>query len=186
MHSIVIWIIRGFVAAVLLLVAIAALRGRLGHHYQLHFGREERRERLFLASLAFLVTMLALRGITWSIHNHIGPFHDVHGKSGFHLHHMVWGILLLLVLGYLWLMQIGTGMNGASQRASVLMAVLYGLASALTLDEFALWLRFQDVYWLPQGRESIEASMMFIAVLSISAFGGRFFHSMASDVLSFG
>ncbi len=182
MHSIVIWTIRGFLVAVMLLVGITAIRGKLGHHYQLHFGRNERRERLFLASLAFLVTLLALRGITWSIHNNIGPFHDIHGKSGFHLHHMFWGILLLLALGYIWLMQIGTGMTGASQSASVAMAVLYGFASALTLDEFALWFRFQDVYWLPQGRESIEASMMFVAVLSISGFGRPFFHSMARDM----
>jgi hypothetical protein len=50
---------------------------------------------------------------------------------------------------------------------------------ALTLDEFALWLRLQDVYWLPQGRESIEAAMLFGSLLALGAFGGNFFTGIA-------
>ena len=37
------------------------------------------------------------------------------------------------------------------------MAILYGVGAALTLDEFALWLNLEDVYWSPQGRSSIDA-----------------------------
>ena len=146
MREIAILSIRIASALLVILTLIAALRGQLGHHYREHFS-SERRERLFLASLAFLATMFLLRALTWAIHNHIGPMHDIETKT-FHLHHMVWGILGLLALGYLWLAQIGTGMNGNSQWASALMAVLYGICGALTLDEFALWLRLQDVYWL--------------------------------------
>ncbi|MGC2743628.1 MAG: hypothetical protein WA672_10600 [Candidatus Angelobacter sp.] len=167
-------------ALLALLVLIVALRGDLGHHYRRHFA-SERRERLFLASLAFLVTMFGLRALTWAIHNHIGPMHDIETKS-FHLHHMVWGILGLLVVGYLWLAQLGTGIPGSSQWGSAGMAVLYGICSALTLDEFALWLRLQDVYWLPQGRESIEAAMMFGALLAIGALGGKFFHGISASL----
>lgn len=181
MREIVILSVRVACALLSLLVLIAALRGKLGHHYREHFA-SERRERLFLASLAFLTTMFALRALTWAIHNQIGPMHDIETRS-FHLHHMVWGILGLLLIGYLWLAQIGTGMMGSSQWASAIMAVLYGICGALTLDEFALWLRLQDVYWLPQGRESIEAVMMFGALLGIGAFGGRFFHSLWRSVM---
>lgn len=172
--------IRVLCAVLLLLVLIAALRGELGHHYRQHFA-SERRERLFLASLAFLVTMFGLRALTWAIHHHIGPMHDIQTRS-FHLHHMVWGILGLLVVGYLWLAQLGTGMPGRSQWGSAGMAVLYGVCAALTLDEFALWLRLQDVYWLPQGRESIEAAMMFGALLAIGAFGRTFFHAISRSL----
>jgi hypothetical protein len=169
-------VIRVVSALLVLVVLIAALRGDLRHHYRKHFS-SERRERLFLASLAFLATMFALRALTWAIHNQIGPMHDIETKS-FHLHHMVWGILGLLGIGYLWLAQIGTGEPGASQWGSAAMAILYGICGALTLDEFALWLRLQDVYWLPQGRESIEAALMFGSLLGLGAFGGRFFHGI--------
>jgi hypothetical protein len=178
----------GFILAIriassllVLLVLIAALRGELGHHYRQHFANE-RRERLFLAALAFLMTMFGLRALTWAIHHHIGPMHDIQTRS-FHLHHMVWGILGLLVVGYLWLAQLGMGTSGSSQWGSAAMAVLYGICAALTLDEFALWLRFQDVYWLPQGRQSIEAAMMFGALLAIGAFGGQFFHGISKSLV---
>ena len=177
MRDFTVLVIRLASALLALVVLIAALRGDLRHHYRKHFS-SERRERLFLASLAFLTTMFALRALTWAIHNHIGPMHDIETKS-FHLHHMVWGILGLLCVGYLWLAQIGTGERGASQWASAGMAILYGICGALTLDEFALWLRLQDVYWLPQGRESIEAALMFGSLLALGAFGGTFFHGIA-------
>ena len=66
--------------------------------YHFHF-QDERRERLFLASLAFLVTFAIVRGVTHLIRAGIGPFHNVTG-GGLHIHHLVWGILLLLVVGY--------------------------------------------------------------------------------------
>src|SRR5258708_7778035 len=51
--------------------------------------------RMFVASISFAVTFAGLRALTWSIHNNIGPFHDIQ-MGGRHIHHMVWGILLLL------------------------------------------------------------------------------------------
>src|SRR3977135_4616964 len=77
--------------------------------YGFHF-RNERRERLFLASLGFLVTFGIVRGITHLIRAGVGPFHNV-STGGLHIHHLVWGILLLLVVGYVWLIQEGTGSN---------------------------------------------------------------------------
>ncbi len=177
MWEVLVLIVRMVCAMLVLLALVVALRGHLGHHYRREFA-SERRERLFLAALAFLGTMFILRAITWAIHNHVGPLHDIHTQS-FHLHHMVWGILGLLAGGYIWLAQFGTGMNGTSQWGSAFMAVFYGICSALTLDEFALWLRLQDVYWLPQGRASLEAAMMFGSLLAVGAFGGPFFHRLA-------
>jgi hypothetical protein len=61
---------------------------------------------------------------------------------------------------------------------SRLLSLLYGVGAALTLDEFALWLNLQDVYWARQGRESIDAVFLFGALLAAGASGRRLFRLM--------
>jgi hypothetical protein len=58
---------------------------------------------------------------------------------------------------------------------SRLMAILYGVGAALTLDEFALWLNLANVYWSPQGRESIDAVVLFGGLLAIGTWGAPLF-----------
>ncbi len=144
--------------------------------YSFHF-QNERRERLFLASLGFLVTFAIVRGITHLIRAGVGPFHNV-SSGGLHVHHLVWGILLLLVVGYVWLIEQGTGSN----LLSSVTAIAYGVGAALTLDEFALWLNLQDVYWTGPGRESIDAVVIFAGLLSIGIWGGPFLREIALHV----
>lgn len=84
------------------------------------------------------------------------------------------GIALLLGDGYLWLSQLGAGENGGSRWGSRLTSLAFGVGSALTLDEFALWLNLKDVYWAQQGRESIDAVALWGAVLSASFWGRNF------------
>ena len=60
-------------------------------------------------------------------------------------------------------------------------ALLYGVGAALTSDEFALWLRLEDVYWAREGRESIDAVILFGAFLGVGTWGGRFFHALARE-----
>ena len=79
------------------------------------------------------------------------------------------GILGLLGVGYAWLNEVGLPLSGKQTRASRAAAALYGAGSALTLDEFALWLNLQDDYWNSQGRESIDAVVLFGALLSAGA-----------------
>ena len=55
--------------------------------------------------------------------------------------------------------------------------------SALTLDEFALWLNLEDVYWVRAGRASIDAIILFGAFLLVSIWGGRFFRAIAHELL---
>jgi len=141
--------------------------------YQFHF-KNERRERLFLASLGFLVTFGIIRGITHMIRAGIGPFHNV-TSGGLHIHHLVWGILLLLVVGYVWLIEEGVG----STWVASLTAIAFGVGAALTLDEFALWLNLQDVYWAQQGRESIDAVVIFASLLMVGIWGGPFLRELA-------
>jgi hypothetical protein len=141
--------------------------------YSFHF-RDERRERLFLASLAFLVTFAVVRGITLMIRAGVGPVQNL-TAGGLHIHHLVWGILLLLVVGYVWLLEIGVG----STWVASLTAIAFGVGAALTLDEFALWLNLSDVYWERQGRESIDAVLIFAGLLSVGTWGWPFFSGVS-------
>ena len=149
----------------------------LSQIYHFHF-KNERRERLFLASLAFLLTFAAVRAITISIRAGIGPFHNV-SAGGMHIHHLVWGILLLIVVGYVWLLQIGVG----SSWVASLTAVLFGVGAALTLDEFALWLNLEDVYWEQQGRVSVDVVLIFGGLLSVGIWGGPFLAAVTRNVV---
>ena len=98
--------------------------------------------------------------------------------GGRHIHHLVWGILILLAVGYAWLAEAGSGSSPSSIFVSRLLAVLYGVGAALTLDEFALWLNLADVYWSPQGRESIDAVILFGAALAAGAWGAPLFSAL--------
>jgi hypothetical protein len=148
--------------------------------YQIHF-ENERRERAFLSSCSFFTTFAAVRAITHLIRASRGPFRNV-SAGGKHIHHLVWGIALLLVVGYAWLLQIGVGDDDSRHwlRAT---AVLYGMGSALTLDEFALWLNLADDYWTKQGRESVDVVVLFGAVTSSIFWGHPFFRGFSRLLL---
>lgn len=145
---------------------------------------ETPRERLFWAALGFFVAVAVVRTLTFLIHRDIGPFHDVEMR-GRHIHHLVWGILLLLITGYGWLLQAGTGDKGSRTWAGRVMSMAYGVGAALTLDEFALWLNLRDVYWEREGRSSVEAMLLFAAALAIAALGAGFFRAAAHELVKY-
>jgi len=147
--------------------------------YHDHFGADPRRERLFLSSLGFFAGFGAARAITHLIRLNIGPFHNIEGK-GFHLHHLVFGIGGLLGVGYVWLLG-GARREAGNTPTARATAVAYGAASALTLDEFALWLNLKDVYWTKQGKESVRAAFGFGALLSIGLWGGPFLSELGRE-----
>lgn len=127
--------------------------------------------RLFLASVSFFVTFLGVRLLVKAIMHHVGPFGWVM-VHGHHIHHLVWGILLLLIVGYAETAELGTGSSPGSIFASRLIALGFGIGAALTLDEFALWLNLDpEAYWTRQGRESIDAIILFGALLAIGTWG---------------
>jgi hypothetical protein len=148
---------------------------RLKELYHFHF-KSERRERLFLASVGFLLTFGIVRGITYLIRAGVGPIHNV-TAGGLHIHHLVWGILILILVGYVWLIEQGVGSNWIAS----LTALAFGVGAALTLDEFALWLNLQDVYWTGVGRESIDAVIIFFSLLSVGIWGGPFLRAAARE-----
>jgi hypothetical protein len=174
------WILPILIAAILGGLTAIVSHSRLKKVYNHRF-QESRRERLFLASLGFFTTVLVVRAITIAIHHDIGPFHDV-SMNGRHIHHLVWGILLLLLVGYAWLLEVGVGAASTSQWTGRLTSMLFGVAAALTLDEFALWLNLRDVYWEREGRESVEALALFGGLLAIGVFGRAFWQGVASEI----
>jgi hypothetical protein len=136
------------------------------------------RQRLFLASLSFLFTFVGVRILVHRIVSDEGVFQFVVVR-GTHIHHLVWGILILLLVGYGWLADLGRSNTPISIFFGRLMAVGYGAGAALTLDEFALWLNLSpDAYWTRQGRLSIDAVILFGALLAVGAMGSPFFRGL--------
>ncbi|HLJ67423.1 MAG TPA: cyclic nucleotide-binding domain-containing protein [Chloroflexota bacterium] len=141
--------------------------------YAVHF-QDLRRELLFLSSVSFFLTFLVVRAIVNLIRAGVGPFHNV-SAGGTHIHHLVWGILLLLFVGYALFLQVNLLQSGQRRHWIRLTAVLYGVGAALTLDEFVLWLKLADLYFSPQGQESVHAVFLFGSLLLIGVWGGSFF-----------
>ncbi|HEY2907265.1 MAG TPA: hypothetical protein VGJ29_15290 [Vicinamibacterales bacterium] len=148
---------------------------RVGHHLRrLDLGR-----RIALRTLtAFLVTFMVLRAITAIIHFELfphGPFRNLITASGLHIHHLFWGILLLMLTGF-------TALATRDARWHLRIALVFGVALGLTLDEFALWLRLADVYWSRQGIESVKAAAVVAALLAAYGFGAPLWHGIARDL----
>lgn len=98
---------------------------------------------------AFTGMFGTLRAITHSIRSGKGPFQNV-SMGGEHLHHYIWGICLLSGVG-------AVAVRGDEKyRRHPVVAVSYGSAMALIIDEFALLLDLKDVYWTKQGRISVD------------------------------
>jgi hypothetical protein len=163
------WILLVTLTASITILLVLLHHTRLGRLLPRHIPDRPRR-RLFLGSVSFFLTFATVRAMVFAITHHIGPFHYVI-MEGRHIHHLVFGILILLAVGYGWLAEIGTGSDGSSIFAGRLMSLLYGVGAALTLDEFALWLNLKDVYWAREGRASIDAVVLFGSLLAIGAWG---------------
>ena len=102
---------------------------------------------------------------------------NVETKSGTHVHHLVWGILLLLSMGY-----VGIATDLGSPWLE-LVAIAFGIGMGLTMDEFALWLNLQDVYWQEKGRQSIDAVVVTTSLLVIAVLGLQFWIDVWDAVL---
>lgn len=116
------------------------------------------REPLFFLLVAFLLTFIAARTYT-----RLGRARGWRSGSvsGTHLHHLVPGVIACLVAG--------TAIIGfrPGDDSMLLLSSLFGIGAALTLDEFALILHLDDVYWTHEGRTSIEATLMGFAFGSL-------------------
>ena len=170
------WILLVFIVAVTAIMLLLLHLTKLGYVIRQTIPDRPHR-RMFLASISFFITFLAVRLLVASIHHHIGPFQYV-TMGGRHIHHLVWGILTLLGVGYGYINEVGSLSTPASIFWGRLLSILYGVGAALTLDEFALWLNLANDYWSPEGRESIDAVVLFGALLAIGTWGAPLFTAM--------
>ncbi|WP_225448060.1 hypothetical protein [Streptacidiphilus sp. P02-A3a] len=116
--------------------------------------------------LAFVVTFVLTRLITRLIRAGRGPFGNVE-VGGTHVHHEVYGIMAMLVSG-----AVEFAYRPQTPGAQILGA-LFGAGAALTLDEFALWLHLEDVYWAREGRKSVDAVFVAAAAGLFLLIGGN-------------
>ena len=117
--------------------------------------------------LAILVTFLITRMVTRLIRSGSGGGAGLGNVSigGNHIHHQVFGILIIIGAGIILVSQTpqGTALDAA--------AALFGVGVGLTVDEFALWLHLKDVYWAKQGRQSVDA-IFCVLVITGALIGG--------------
>ena len=132
----------------------------LGSAYQ-HGIVDTGREPHFLFFVAFLLTFAFIRTSAHMIRAQVKWWPGNVSVGGTHVHHLVWGILLLLSCGYI---AVAIAPNSPWRE---LVAVLFGIGTGLTLDEFALWLNLKDVYWEKEGRKSIDAVVIAAAVSGV-------------------
>jgi hypothetical protein len=119
---------------------------------------------LLLCFAAFVLTFVTTRTITRLIRDGRGPFRNV-TAGGTHIHHSVPGIVLLIT-GAL------TAVGGSGTMAWLsFSAVAVGIGTSLVLDEFALILHLQDVYWSGEGQLSVEAVSRVAACLGLALVG---------------
>ncbi|MEU3981938.1 hypothetical protein AB0F77_17845 [Streptomyces sp. NPDC026672] len=115
---------------------------------------------LLLALAAFVLTFVATRVVTRLIRAGRGPFGNVRA-GGLHIHHVVPGVVLTVIGGF---GAVASGRHGFGASCS---AVVFGVGAGLVLDEFALILHLDDVYWTEEGRKSVEVVVLTAALVGL-------------------
>jgi hypothetical protein len=122
---------------------------------------------LFLVLAGFILSFAFIRMSTRLMRSPKVPWWpgSVVSESGVHLHHLVFGIVTMMVAGTL-----GFSTLGASPWIEIC-AFAFGIGAGLTIDEFALWVYLDDVYWAEEGRSSIDATVIAAAGMVLLLLG---------------
>jgi hypothetical protein len=130
----------------------------------------------FLFFVAFLLSFGFIRTSAHLIRAQVSWWPGNVSVGGTHIHHLVWGILLVLIFGY-----IVIALEPESPWVEI-SAVGFGIGTGLTLDEFALWLNLSDVYWSEKGRRSIDAVIVAASISGMVLIGFGAWVEVAEDV----
>jgi hypothetical protein len=125
--------------------------------------------------VTFVVTFILIRALTYGIRYHILPVQNVVTSSGLHIHHFVWGIFILLLVGFI-------ALAVSQARHHPLLPIAYAIGAALVLDEFALWLNLEDVYWAKEGRTSLDIVVVFAALVGLYLAAYRFWQEVLREI----
>jgi hypothetical protein len=141
--------------------------------------QEPGRQGIFLVLAAFLASFLLIRTSARMARSDRFPWWPGSVVTGgVHLHHLVWGIVLMMAGGSL-----GFALNGREPWFE-LSAILFGVGVGLTFDEFALWVYLRDVYWAREGRTSIDAVAVTAAFMGLVFLGINPLQVTGDDVLA--
>ncbi|HEX8752509.1 MAG TPA: hypothetical protein VF731_03755 [Solirubrobacterales bacterium] len=122
---------------------------------------------LFLVLVGFLLSFAFIRMSTRLMRSPKVPWWpgSVVSDSGVHLHHLVFGIVTMMAAGSLGFLAYG------NSPATEICAFFFGVGAGLTIDEFALWVHLEDVYWAEEGRSSIDATVIAAAGMGLILLG---------------
>ncbi|HYJ23240.1 MAG TPA: hypothetical protein VEW07_14610 [Solirubrobacterales bacterium] len=125
------------------------------------------RQGVFLVLVGFILSFAFIRMSTRLMRSPRVPWWpgSVVSESGVHLHHLVFGIVTMMIAGTL-----GFAAHGESPWAEIC-GFLFGVGAGLTIDEFALWVYLDDVYWAEEGRSSIDATVIAAAAMALVVLG---------------
>lgn len=115
----------------------------------------------FLGSFAFIrmsTRIIRSESVSWWPGN-------IESDSGVHLHHLVFGIVTMMVAGTL-----GFASDGRAPFIEIC-ALFFGIGVGLTIDEYALWVHLEDVYWAEEGRSSVDATVIAAALMLLIVLG---------------
>ena len=135
---------------------------------------------LFNLLTSFVVTFASARGITYGLRGgrRFGPFRDVHIARR-HIHHYVPGIILAFASGAIAIIT-------DNEHIEPKLALVFGAGMGLTLDESALLLELEDVYWSEEGLLSVQITLAVVALLGALGLGVRFLRQGEELVLEEG
>ena len=127
------------------------------------------RQWLFLVLMGLVISFGFIRLSTRLMRSPKVPWWpgSVVSESGVHVHHLVFGIVLMMLAGTI------SFAGFAVSPIYEICAFGFGVGIGLTIDEFALWLYLDDVYWAKQGRSSIDATVIAVGFLGLVLIGTR-------------
>jgi hypothetical protein len=127
----------------------------------------EEKEGVFLVLVGFLLSFGFIRMSTRLMRSPRVPWWpgSVVSESGVHVHHLVFGIVTMMIAGTAGFVAMG------DSPWTEICAAAFGVGAGLTIDEFALWVYLEDVYWSDQGRISIDATVIAAAMMGLIVLG---------------
>jgi hypothetical protein len=127
------------------------------------------RQGVFLVLVGFVGSFAFIRMSTRLMRSPKVPWWpgSVVSESGVHVHHLVFGIITMMAAGTL-----GFAALGHSPYVEIC-ALFFGIGAGLTIDEFALWVYLEDVYWAEEGRSSIDATVIAASLIGLVVLGAN-------------
>ena len=126
------------------------------------------RQGVFLVLVGFVGSFAFIRMSTRLIRAEVSWWPgNIESKSGLHIHHLVFGIITMMIAGTL-----GAAVAGESPWFEIF-SLFFGIGAGLTIDEFALWVHLEDVYWSEEGRSSIDAAVIAASLIGLAVVGSN-------------